>query len=256
MTPLAHRIGAAVVVTAGLIGAFGGLVAVTPPGADAAPADTATTPTTAAGPRLTGDAASIMAASAEAMGQVTSVRFEVSRTGAPVFIDTVDELALDAVVGRFRAPGDADAIVTVTVSGDLVTELGAIAVGSQIWLSNPITGVFEPLPPSYDLDPSSFFDPADGWRPLLAGMTDLVLVAADETIHVRGTAPATELRTVTAGLVGDDGVVVDLWLDPYSALVTRIEFSVEDQYGVSDWTLRLSGYGELFEILPPPGADS
>jgi len=256
MTPLAHRIGAAVVVTAGLIGAFGGLVGGAPPDAKAAPAETTEGSTSAPRPRLTGDVEAIMTTSAEAMALVTSVRFEVTRTGAPVFIDTVDELALDAVVGRFRAPGDADAIVTVTVSGDLVTELGAVAVGSQIWLSNPITGVFEPLPPSYDLDPSAFFDPADGWRPLLAGMTDLVLVAADETIHVRGTAPAAELRTVTAGLVGADGIVVDLWLDPYSALVTRIEFSVEDQYGVSDWTLRLSGYGEPFEILPPPGAGS
>lgn len=253
MSPAAHRIGAAIVVAIGLVGAFGGLAA---GGTDEAAADVAAaTTTTVPGPRLSGDAATLIRASADAMVDVTSVRFEVTRTGAPVFIDTVEELALDEVVGRFQAPANADALVTVTVSGDLVTELGAVALGSEIWLSNPITGEFEPLPPSYDIDPSRFFDPTGGWHPLLVGLIDPEVVDDGDTIHLRGTAPKSELRTVTAGLVRADDVGIDLWIDPFSALVERVEFSVEDSHGVSDWTLVLSDYGEPFTIVPPPGVD-
>jgi len=255
MSPVAHRIGAAVVVAIGLVGAFGGMFGGAPDRA-AADTDAAVVGATASpdrGPRLVGDGPTVMAASAEAMAAVISVRFEVTRTGAPVYIDLVEELALDRVVGRFQAPGNADALVTVTVSGDLTTELGAIALGSEIWLSNPITGEFEPLPPSYDLDPSTFFDPTGGWQPLLAGLIEPTVIDAGDSIHVRGVAPRAELREVTAGLVQADGIVVDLWIDPYTGLVSRIEFSVEDRHGVSDWTLVLSQYGEPFRILPPSG---
>lgn len=253
MSPAAHRTGAAIVVAIGLVGAFGGALGRS---SDEAAANVAVaTTTTAPGPRLSGDARAMVEASAEAMAAVTSVRFEVTRTGAPVFIDAVEELALDAVVGRFRAPADADALVTVTVSGDLATELGAVALGSEIWLSNPITGEFEPLPPSYDIDPSRFFDPTGGWQPLLAGLLDPVMVSDADTIHLRATAPAAELRRVTAGLVRAEGIVLDLWIDPHTGLVLRVEFSVEDRHGTSDWTLELSDYGRPFSIVAPPGVD-
>ena len=50
-------------------------------------------------------------------------------------------------------------------------------------------------------------------------------------------------------------VVIDLWIDPHSALVHRVEFSVEDSHGISDWTLVLTDYGAPFTIVPPAGVD-
>lgn len=250
-----HRIGAAIVVAIGLIGAFSGLVLDRGAEADAAPLE----PVERAepGPRLAADADTLVATAADAMGAVESVRFVVERTGDPVYIDTVESIELDGVVGRFSAPADADAIVTVTIDGNLATELGAVALGSDIWLSNPITGDFEPLPPSYDIDPSRFFDPTGGWQPLLAGLADRELIEAGEWYHVRGTAPEAELRRVTAGLVRADDVVVDLWLDPRTALVDRVEFSVTDErYGTSDWRIDLSDYGAPFTIEAPDGVDA
>ena len=147
--------------------------------------------------------------------------------------------------------------MTVTIDGNLVTELGAVALGSDIWLSNPITGDFEPLPPSYDIDPSRFFDPTGGWQPLLDGLAGRELLEDGDHYVVRGVAPEAELRRVTAGLVRADDVVVDLWLDPYTALVQRVEFSVTDpRYGTSDWRIELSEYGEPFVIEAPAGVDS
>ena len=113
------------------------------------------------------------------MGATESVRFELRRSGAPVYIDQVEQLALNSVVGQFTVPGSAQAVLEVEVNGGLVSELGAVALDDDVWLSNPITGDFEPLPAGIDLDPSLFFDPKDGWQPLMDGLTDVELVGTE-----------------------------------------------------------------------------
>jgi len=194
----------------------------------------------------------IIAASAEAMGAVTSVRFDLQHSGASVYIDPVESLALQAVIGRFIVPDEADALVTVNVNDNLKTELGAVAVGPDVWMSNPITGKFEPLPVGYNIDPRTFFDPRGGWQPLLADITDPVFVAVeDNRYHLTGTATAAQIEIVTAGLVSGTDVAVDLWIHPVTAVVTRVEFPTDAENGRSDWVLELSEYGEEFSIVAP-----
>ena len=118
------------------------------------------------GDLLPAEITSILEASSAAMGSVTSVRFDLERSGAVVYIDEFESLALDKIKGRYSAPGSADAILTVTVDGSLTTELGAVAIGGDVWLSNPVTGKFEVLETGYDIDPATFFDPEHGWGPV------------------------------------------------------------------------------------------
>ena len=47
------------------------------------------------------DPGALMQSSATAMSEVTSVEFELERTGAPVFIDQFQEIALDELRGQF-----------------------------------------------------------------------------------------------------------------------------------------------------------
>lgn len=209
------------------------------------------------GPTIPPDPDAITTASAAAMGDVTSVRFDLTRTGAPVYIDQFESIALDTASGRFSVPGAADAVLQVLVNDSLTTELGAIALDDEVWLSNPVTGEFEPLPPGYDLDPSLFFDPQNGWEPLLANLTDVELLGTvdrDGTrYHLRGTAPAEQVEIITARLVRDQAITLDAWIEPDTALVRVIEFETElDGENVS-WTIELGRYGEDFDIRPPPG---
>ncbi len=124
-----------------------------------------------------------------------------------------------------------------------------------MWISNPVTGDFETLPTGYDIDPSKFFDPAGGWQPLLANLFDVELVGIDdrggERYHIRGTAPADEVRNITVGLVRDQDVPVELWIHPGTMLVTRAEFTTEIGGGESQWVLDLDRYGDRFTIAPP-----
>jgi hypothetical protein len=212
------------------------------------------------GEPMPADADVIIAASAEAMGEVTSVRFELARSGAPVYIDTFESLALEKIVGRFSAPSSADAALTVTVDGDLTTQLGAVAIEGTVWLSNPVTGEFETLPPGYDIDPTTFFDPEDGWRPLMTELEDVELVGEEDRdggprYHIRGVAPAERMEIITAGLVEDQDVPIDFWVRRDTGLVTAAEFSTEFDGATTDWVLELSDYGEEFDIEAPETDD-
>ena len=192
---------------------------------------------------------------AEAMATVTSVEFELERTGAPVYIDQFEKLALDSLIGQFTVPTRAQAQLTVTVEDNLTTRLGAVAIDDEVWISNPVTGDFETLPTGYDIDPSKFFDPEGGWQPLLANLFDVTLVGIDDLggdrYHIRGVAPAAEVSNITVGLVRDQDVPVDLWIHPGTLLVTRAEFVTVIDGGESQWVLELDRYGEEFTISPP-----
>ncbi len=212
-------------------------------------------------PTIPADPASIVAAAATAMGDTTSVRFELQRSGAPIYIDQFDSLALNNAVGQFTVPRSAQAVLEISVDGSLTTELGAIALDDEIWLSNPVTGNFETLPDGYDIDPSLFFDPKNGWQPLMENLTDVELVGTEERdgndrYHITATAPAEQVEVITARLVRDQDVEIDFWIQPVTGHVRSAEFSTPSDDGEINWTLELSEYGETFEISPPEGVES
>ena len=198
------------------------------------------------GERLEPDVDVVIAAAAEAMGDVESVRFHVVRRGAPVFIDDVESIAVDEISGTVTVPDEAEALLTVTIDESVSTRLGAVAAGGETLLSNPVTGEFEPLPAGYDLDPRSFFDPVGGWRPLIAGLEGVVFVGEEDRggarYRLRGTAPASRIEAVTAGLVSGQDVDVELWVHPVTALVTSLEFDTESDRGTTSWVLDLGNY--------------
>lgn len=196
----------------------------------------------------------VQAEAAQVMGETQSVRFSIERTEAPVFIDQIESISLDTIEGRFTVPSSAEAIIGVTVNGSLRTELGAVAIEDEVWLTNPATGRFETLPPGFDIDPSSFFDPVGGWQPLIAGLAEVEFVddgVVDDRFQIRGIAGAEQMTAITAGLVRDQSVPIELWVDRDTNEVTNVEFSTEFDGALSNWTLELTEYGESFEISPP-----
>ncbi len=201
------------------------------------------------------DAAALLQSSATAMASVTSVEFRLERDGAPVYIDQFEEIALDGLRGQFTVPTRAQAELTVTVNGNLPTKIGAVAIDSEVWISNPVTGDFETLPAGYDIDPSRFFDPENGWQPLIANLRDVELVGIDDRggdrYHVRGIAGAEDVRNITVDLVRDQDVPVDFWIHPTTSLVTAAEFTTAIDGVDAEWMLEFDRYGESFTIEPP-----
>ncbi len=247
MSTRLQGIGAALLVALGAVG-----LAVSATAAGENGGDTTNAPVV--GDWLEPDPAGLLSSSASAMSEVSSVRFDLRRTGAPVFLDPAESLALDRATGRVVVPNAADALLSVVVNGDLKTELGAVAVEGDVWLSNPVTGVLEPLPPGMDLDPRSFFDPAGAWAPMLRSLADAELVAqSDDRYHLRATAPGGSLAEVTAGLIDDLDTTIDLWLHPVTAHVTRLEFETSGSGGTTRWIVELGDFDADFVIEAPQG---
>jgi lipoprotein LprG len=200
-------------------------------------------------------ATTIVESAAAAMAGVTSVEFSLDRSGAPIYIDQFERIALDSLRGQFSVPGKAQAELEVTVNDNLATRLGAVAVEDEVWISNPVTGDFETLPAGYDIDPSKFFDPKNGWQPLLANLQNVSMVGIDdrggERYHITGTAPAAQVSDITVGLVKGQDVAVDFWIHPDTYLVTAAEFTTTIDGDTSDWALELDHYGDTFTIEPP-----
>ncbi|MEM9042030.1 MAG: LppX_LprAFG lipoprotein [Actinomycetota bacterium] len=208
------------------------------------------------GPTLPDDVTQILDASATAMAEVESVSFDLVRSGAPVYLDQVESISVDSVVGQVVVDEAAAAVLGVQVDGALNTELGAIAVGDEVLLTNPITGLYEPLPTGIDIDPSLFFDPDDGWSPLLAGLTDATSLGIEQRrdadrYHVSGVAPAEQIEIITAGLVRNQDLPIDFWIHPATGLVTDAEFTAAFDGDDVSWTLELDEYGREFEIAVP-----
>ena len=207
----------------------------------------------AAGPRLTADADLLIETSSAAMADVTSVEFTLARSGAPVYVDEFESLELKDLKGQFVVPTRAQALLTIEVNGSLTTQLGAIAIDDTVWMSNPVTGNFEPLPVGIDLDPSKFFDPTGGWQPLLANLGDVELADGADSgpFHLRGVARPDDVAAITVGLVQNQEVPVDLWVNPVTGLVQEAEFVTELNGEKTTWHLELSRYGDPFEITAP-----
>ena len=201
-------------------------------------------------------AAELLEASATTMGSVDTVQFSIERGGEPVYIDTQGFLEFVSATGRYAAPGAAEALVTVSALG-LSTEVGAVVVDGDTWLTNPITGLWEPTPPGYTFDPATLFDPEVGFRAMLAEGIPTVEDIGDELVeevtlrHVRFTASGARVEVITAGMVRGEDVTIDAWIEPASAELRRATFATTIGALPTEWDLTFFDYGGDISITPP-----
>ncbi len=202
------------------------------------------------------DPGAIIALSIERMRDVDTVAFTLDRTGAPVFIDEEGLLEFTSAVGRFAAPESAEALLTVRALG-IPTQVGAVQIGGETWLTNPITGSWEAAPAGFTFDVAKLFDPDTGWSALLAGGFANQFFVAEEELegetlaHFRVTAPADRVEQITAGMVRGQAVDGDLWIAGPTGEIRELSFATDMADGVTTWRLRLSEYGLEVEITAP-----
>ena len=198
----------------------------------------------------------VLSAAAEAMGAIDYVRFNIERSGAPIYIDPLDTLNFATAEGQFAAPSAANAVVTLAV-GNVNAQIGAIAIDGTTWLTNPITGEWEDAPEGYEFDPTTLFDPDLGWRPLLAtGLSDVEWIGEEDRnsesrYHIRAAADQDRVAVILAGLIRKQPVTIDMWIDPETGYVREAELSTVFEGQTSDWTIEFTEFDEPVEISPP-----
>jgi lipoprotein LprG len=205
-------------------------------------------------PTLPPDLETLLSSSAAAMTDVATVHFSLERGGTPVYIFTDVEF-LDAE-GDYSAPDRAAAVAHVSAAG-FTLEMGAIAIAGETWITNIITGDWEPATESLSIDPAVLFDPEVGLPELLrSDLGDAELVGLEtrdgtDRYHLRGIGPAPRIEVITFGLVDDQDVVIDVWLDPVTAYVTEAAFTTLYRGEEATWQMTFSEYGEDVSIPIP-----
>jgi lipoprotein LprG len=200
------------------------------------------------------DVDGVRSLAAAAMADIESVLFTIEHDGADVFIDDEGRIGFRAAEGRFAAPSSADAIVSVSALG-LATEVGAVAIDGELWITNPLTGDWEEAPESLTFDPSLLFDTEVGFSRLLSdGLINASLVTpepdAEGRYHITADVDPVRVSVLTSGLV-DDVDNVDLWVDATSGRLVEVTFDVGIEAGGTSWRLLLDGYGTSVSVNKP-----
>ncbi len=84
----------------------------------------------------------------------------------------------------------------------------------------------------------------------------MTLVGTEErsgvtTYHLIGTAQEERVEAITAGLVANQDVELELWIDATTGEVREVEFAASSTNGESFWTLTFFDYGADITIEPP-----
>jgi lipoprotein LprG len=210
------------------------------------------------GPTLAPNLDAILPASIEAMTGVDTVHFTLERGGAPVYIFSNVEF-VDAE-GDYLAPDRAAAIARVKAE-TITVQIGAIAIAGETWTTNVITGEWEPATEDLSIDPAVLFDPDIGLPELLrTDLRDTELIGLEDgeaggRYHLRGRGPADRIEVITFGLVRNQDVDIDLWIDPVTGEVLEASFNTLYNGEVATWRLTFSDYGAEVEIPIPAEID-
>ncbi len=214
-------------------------------------------PTPTATPVLS--AHEIATRSAGQMLAVQSLHFSLQLTGALDYIDSPPTVALKEVEGDLVRPDDLRALVKLSSFG-VVTQVGLIRDGTDMYVTNPINQRWEKLPPEWGwyIDPTLTFDPEYG-VPAILPTIDLDKAGVDEIegrphYHLNATTEGDYLAWWTMGMIPEGAVIVDVWIDAESFLlrqVTMVE-TASDSDNPTVWDIQLSAFDQPVEVQPPP----
>ena len=215
------------------------------------------TPTPTIPPTPPPDPTPILRQAGTAMQALQSVHWQIERTGGPAYLDDTQSLNLSKAAGDYAAPNATQA--TITALGPGVTlELQTIAIGSDQWVTNPLTLVWEKLPPGWGFNPAILFDPELGWEPLLReDVSDVRLLGVSEfggitRYQIQAVFTGDRVRVLTGGLARDPALTTTIWIDPQTYHVIQLQFSSASPTGEpSQWQLNFSQFNADVNIVAP-----
>lgn len=208
-------------------------------------------------PTPTPDPMAILRQAGEAMGELQTASWQISRTGGPAYIDQTQTLNLSEASGQFAAPDAIQATIKVESSG-AVLQVQTIAIGEEQWMTNPLTQAWMKLPPNFGFNPSVLFNAELGWRPLLnENVTEARLVALEETdgglqYQIEGTVTGERVAVLSAGIAQDQSLTFNIWVDATTHLIHRLQFSTTSPTSEpAQWLLTFTDFNAQLTITPP-----
>ncbi len=190
--------------------------------------------------------------SASRMESVESFAFRLEHENG--FTSVVRGLAMETAEGQLAGRDRLSAELRAR-AGPIAVNVGLIVHPEGAWITNPLTGQWEPEA----LTIEQLFDPATGVTALMRDLADVRVIGTETlggvaTRQLEGTVDSGALATLLPGVAGGHPLTVRVWVGAEDPLVHRIDVLGAIEPADTPQTvrrLRLSRFDEPFQIEPP-----
>ncbi len=199
----------------------------------------------------------ILNSTADRFDQTNSLHFDLTVDG-DVALDQNGTIKLHSANGDLKRPDSAQAKANVTFLGANLS-INLVSIGSDEYMTNPISGSWEKAPSDLGYDPAVLFDKDQGISHVIRTMQNPQMSGTDtvngkDAYHITGTVKKSDAQPIAGGALKSDTLPVDLWVDKQTNDVVKLVLHDSSGSGGNSettWTLLLTKQNESVTINKP-----
>ena len=199
----------------------------------------------------------ILNSAAQRFDQTNSLHFDLTVDGN-VALDQNGTIKLHGATGDLKRPDSAQAKANVTFLGANLS-ISLVSIGTDEYMTNPISGSWEKAPSDLGYDPAVLFDKNQGISHVIRNLQDPKIVGTDtvngeDAYHITGTVKKEDAEPIAGGALTSDSLPVDLWVDKQTNDVVKLVLHDSSGSGgnaETTWTLLLTKQNESVTIDKP-----
>ena len=199
-------------------------------------------------------ASEVLTKSYESMQNATSFHFtmEHSSAGTPIS----KKILMTNLSGDIVSPDKLQATITGTYS-DMAIEISLVTVGEQTYMTNPISGAWEPAPAAFQV--LNVFDPGTGVGAIIKGLADVTDLGNEKLgktscYHLSGNVLSESLAPLTGTTATGVKIATEVWISQKTLLVQQVKLNGKitdnEQDGITR-ILTFTNYNKEIDIKLP-----
>jgi len=208
------------------------------------------------------DPQKLISLSTAKMRQLEGFQYQINRTGESAFLDYNETISFRKAEGFYVVPDRVTAKVRV-ITSLIVAEVNIISIGDKQWETNLVTGDWQSVPPEYAFQPQILLNPETGLQAILeeelyeltlTGLEEIEELPGKNLYHIHGLINGEHANNLTYGMIDNEVLDVQIWVDPESYVIHRI--IVIDPMNEGDgedtiWQIDFWNFDKVIEINPP-----
>jgi len=198
--------------------------------------------------------ADVLAKSYDSMQAAKSFHFSMEHdtSGTPIS----KEILMTKLSGDIVSPDKLQATIIGTYAG-MAIEVSLVTVSGQTYMTNPISGSWEPAPNSFKV--LSVFDPSNGVASIIKGLTNVTdlgdeKMSGTKCYHLKGDVLSENLATLTGTTATGVKVGTEVWISKKDFLVQQVKLTGKITDTEADGitrTLTFTNYNKDIDIKLP-----
>lgn len=200
--------------------------------------------------------AELLADAADRWSETDTVSFELDVDGT-TYLDVNETIELESVDGVLKRPDQAEAEATVKI-GFATFDVGLVAIGNDVYMTNFLNGDWERGPDNFDFNPALIFDDDQGVSAVLEAMDDVEIgneatIGGTEVTEISGVVDQDDIDQLVAGSLEGEKIEVTLWIDAQTGDLYQIELAEPDDVDGDpiSWVITFSDHNQPVTIEAP-----